>query len=205
MNLVKPPAILRHFLLRSLIWQIPDRKKEIFLTFDDGPVPEATPKILEILAKYRAKATFFCVGDNITKYPEVYQQIIDAGHTTGNHTNNHLSGWNTNKEDYLENILACDKKVNSKWFRPPYGRINVAHIAAIKQQGFKIVMWSVLTQDYDVSLTGEEVLENALKYTTDGSIVVFHDSIKATGRVMYALPKYLEHFSRLGYTFSALP
>ena len=204
MNLVKPPAILRHFLLRSLIWQLPDREKEIFLTFDDGPVPEVTPQILEILVQYQAKATFFCVGDNITKHPEVYQQIIDAGHATGNHTNNHLNGWKTTREDYLENILACDEKVNSKLFRPPYGRINPAHIIAIRKEGYKIIMWSVLTQDYDVLLSGEEVLENAIKHTKGGNIVVFHDSIKAADRVLYSLPRFLEHFSSKGFIFSAL-
>lgn len=204
MNLVKPPKIIQQLLLRSLVWQLPERVNEIFITFDDGPVPEITPQVLEILGQFKAKASFFCVGDNVTKHPQVYGQILSAGHVTGNHTNNHLNGWKTSREAYLQNIELCNQKVDSKLFRPPYGRINPAHIAAIRQQGYRIVMWSVLTQDYDVSLTGPAVLENAIKYTKGGSIVVFHDSLKAADRVLYALPRFLEYFSIRGYTFSTL-
>ncbi|MDD2527335.1 MAG: polysaccharide deacetylase family protein [Lentimicrobiaceae bacterium] len=204
MNLVKPPKIIQQLMPRSLVWQFPERTKEIFITFDDGPVPGITPQILEILGQFAAKATFFCVGDNVSKHPQVYEQILNSGHTTGNHTNNHLNGWKTNKLVYLQNIELCNQKVNSKLFRPPYGRINPAHIAAIRKKGYKIVMWSVLTGDYNESLTGHQVFENATKHTKGGSIVVFHDSIKAADRVLYVLPRFLEYYSNKGYTFSAL-
>ncbi|GAB1404128.1 polysaccharide deacetylase family protein [Lentimicrobium sp.] len=205
MKLVKPPKVLTDLLLRKLIWQMPAGKKQIFITFDDGPVPEITPEVLRILSSFKARATFFCVGENVSKHPQVYEQILKAGHKTGNHTYNHLNGWKTRQEDYLQNIARCRELINSNLFRPPYGRINPWHIPVIKKQGYKIVMWSVLTQDYDASLTAGQVLDNALKYTNDGSIVVFHDSVKAADRMLYALQGFLEHFGKKGYRFEALP
>ncbi|MBK6962540.1 MAG: polysaccharide deacetylase family protein [Bacteroidales bacterium] len=204
MFISKSPGILRSLTRKNLTWEIHDRPGEIFLTFDDGPIPEITPLVLQILEKYQARATFFCVGDNVQKYPEVYQQVLDGGHATGNHTFHHLSGWKTPLPEYLENIEKCSQLVNSSLFRPPYGRIRPSYIQSIRPT-YRIIMWSVLTGDFDQESTPEKVLENALQHTTDGSIVVFHDSIKAADRMFYALPRFLEHFSEKGYRFSPLP
>lgn len=204
MHISRSPAILRSLTRKNLLWDIPDRPGEIFVTFDDGPVPEITPRVLEILKEYDAKATFFCVGDNIAKHPEVYQQILDAGHATGNHTFHHLNGWKSRHEDYLADIQKCSEVVNSRLFRPPYGRIRPTFIKYIRND-YRIVMWSVLTGDYDKELTPANVLKNATDHTTDGSIVVFHDSVKAATNMLYALPEFLDHFSRKGYRFSSIP
>ncbi len=203
MYLSKSPGILRSLTRKNLIWEMPDRPGEIFLTFDDGPIPEITPRILEILEQYDARASFFCVGDNIRKYPEVFQQVKEQGHTTGNHTFHHLSGWKTPIIDYMADIELCNQLVKSRFFRPPYGRIRPSYINPIKSD-YEIVMWSVLSGDFDPESSPEKVLNNVIQHTTDGSIVVFHDSIKATERLYYALPRFLEHFTEKGYIFSAL-
>jgi len=203
MYLSKSPGILRSLTRKNLTWDFPDRPGEIFLTFDDGPVPEITPRVLEILEQYQAKATFFCVGDNVQKHPEVYQQVLNAGHATGNHTFHHLSGWKTPLEEYLADIDRCNQLVNSKLFRPPYGRIKPSYIQSIRPD-YQIIMWSVLSGDFDQESSPEKVLDNALQHTTDGSIVVFHDSIKAADRLFYALPGFLKYFSDKGYKFSAI-
>ncbi|NTW24359.1 MAG: polysaccharide deacetylase family protein [Lentimicrobium sp.] len=203
MYLSKSPGILRSLTRKNLTWDIPDRPGEIFLTFDDGPVPEITPRVLEILEQYQAKATFFCVGDNVQKHPELYRQVIDAGHAAGNHTFNHLSGWKTPLPEYLANIDLCNQLVNSRLFRPPYGRIKPSFIRAIKP-AYRIVMWSVLSGDFDKETSPEDVLQNTIQHTTDGSIVVFHDSIKAADRLFYALPGFLEYFSGKGYRFPVI-
>lgn len=203
MYLSRSPGILRSLTRKNLTWDIPDRPGEIFLTFDDGPIPEITPRVLEILAQYQANATFFCVGDNVQKHPDVYRQVIDAGHATGNHTFNHLSGWKTPLPEYLANIDRCNQLVNSRLFRPPYGRIKPSFIRAIKP-AYRIVMWSVLSGDFDKETSPEDVLQNTIQHTTDGSIVVFHDSIKAADRLFYALPKFLEYFTDKGYRFPVI-
>jgi peptidoglycan/xylan/chitin deacetylase (PgdA/CDA1 family) len=197
----------------ELAWRINTDKKEIFLTFDDGPVPGPTEFVLDTLAKFNAKATFFCIGDNIRKYPEVFAKVIAAGHSIGNHTFNHLKGWNHSTRDYINNIELCANQiatvssrqstVDSGFFRPPYGRITRDQIKSVKNT-HKIIMWDVLTQDYRQSLSKENCLAGSLKVSRPGSIVVFHDSLKAERNLSYALPKYLEHFSKEGYIFSAL-
>ncbi len=203
MYAAKSPALLRILTRKSLVWDIPDREKEIFLTFDDGPVPGITPEVLKILDQYQAKASFFCVGDNVRKSPEVYQQVLDAGHATGNHTFHHLNGWKTPLKAYLDDIALCSEVVHSRLFRPPYGRIRPSYIAPVRQD-YKIIMWSVITGDFDRETTREKVLSNALNHTKSGSIVVFHDSLKAADRLLYALPRFLEAFRNKGYTFSVL-
>lgn len=203
MYLSKSPGILRSLTRKNLTWDFPGRPGEVFLTFDDGPVPEITPRVLEILDQYQAKATFFCVGENVSKHPVVYRQVIDAGHSTGNHTFHHLSGWKTSLEDYLYDIDRCNQLVNSRLFRPPYGRIKPSHIKSIKP-AYHIIMWSALSGDFDRETSPENVLQNAIQNTTDGSIVVFHDSLKAADRLFYALPRFLEHFIGKGYRFSAI-
>ena len=164
MYLSKSPGLLRSLTRKNLTWDIPGKPGEIFLTFDDGPVPEITPRVLEILDQFNAKATFFCVGDNVSKYPEVYKQVIDAGHTTGNHTFHHLSGWKTPLEEYLADIELCNQLVSSKLFRPPYGRIRPSYIAPLKSN-YQIIMWTVLSGDFDVESSPEKVLNNVLQHT----------------------------------------
>ncbi|MBL7870515.1 MAG: polysaccharide deacetylase family protein [Cyclobacteriaceae bacterium] len=201
------------WILPELIWRVPTEKKEIFLTFDDGPVPGPTEFVLDALAKFNAKATFFCIGDNIRKHSEIFVKILSAGHSIGNHTFGHLKGWDYSTKDYVNNIELCTNQiatvsnrqstVDSGLFRPPYGRITKAQIRSVKQT-HKIIMWDVLTQDYRQSLNKEYCLAKSVKVSRPGSIVVFHDSLKAERNLSYVLPKYLEHFSREGYIFSAL-
>ncbi len=190
-------------LLRSLIWSIKTPGKEIFLTFDDGPIPIITPWVVDELKKYNAKATFFCVGDNVKKHPEIYQLLLDNGHRVGNHTMNHLNGWKNFNKTYFENIAAAEKYITSDLFRPPYGKIKPTQIFRLKKK-YKLIMWDVLTGDYDESKTGEECLNKIKKNVKSGSIIVFHDSIKAEKRLRYALPKCLEFLKTEGYTFSAI-
>ena len=187
----------------SLIWKITTTTKELFLTFDDGPHPEATPFVLDTLALYDAKATFFCIGKNVAQYPEIYKRTIEEGHRAGNHTHNHLNGWNTDTEIYSHNISEAAVLIKSNLFRPPYGRIKRSQVKAIIPN-FKIIMWDVLSGDFDTSLPGERSLDHAIKHSQPGSILVFHDSDKAFKTMKFVLPKVLEHFSKLGYTFSVI-
>jgi len=202
-----------NFLMRALypdfLWRIPTEEKEIYLTFDDGPIPEVTEFVLEELAKFNAKATFFCIGDNIVKHSNVFQQVVNQGHSVGNHTFNHLKGWNTEKVSYLNNFDLCQVEVenmskqSANFFRPPYGRIKRNQAKEILKT-HEIVMWDVLTADYNQNINKEQVLRKTLQYTEQGSIVLFHDSIKASKNMMYALPRVLEHFSEQGFTFEKL-
>lgn len=197
----------------DFIWRVKTDEKVIYLTFDDGPVPEITEFVLEQLEKYQAKATFFCIGDNIQKHPHVFEQVVNQGHTIGNHTFNHLKGWRTVNEVYLENFKKCDNIIiNSPpfipqttipKFRPPYGRIKKSQAAEILKT-HEIIMWDVLSGDYDQSIAKERVLKKSIQHSEVGSIVLFHDSIKASKNMMYTLPRFLEHFSEQGFTFKKL-
>lgn len=200
---VRPPFFYK-LLLPQLIWKIQTDEPVIYLTFDDGPHPEITQEVLDILESYQAKATFFCVGENVKKYPDTYQMILDKGHATGNHSFNHLSGWKASRKEYFENVEKCAKYVDSHLFRPPYGKINILHIPYLKIT-YRVVMWSVLPHDYSSKITPEQCLQNAIKYSEAGSIVVFHDSEKALKNMMYALPRFLEYFSEKDYKFKLLP
>jgi peptidoglycan-N-acetylglucosamine deacetylase len=199
MKAVSVPVFLRFF-YPSLLWKMPEGNKQLYLTFDDGPHPEITPAILKILSDYNAKATFFCVGENVQRYPEVYGSILSAGHLTGNHSFNHFNGWKTPLNEYYENVNHCRKYVDSKWFRPPYGRISPKQIQALKNE-YTIVMWSVLSYDFDPETSPEQCVNYVLDHTTDGAIVVFHDNVKAAENALFALPKVLEHYTSKGYTF----
>lgn len=190
-------------LFPSLTWRINTKEKILYLTFDDGPIPEATPWVLDILNEYGAKATFFCVGENARKNPHILERIIAEKHSVGNHTMNHLNGWNVNTGDYISNIDSCSKYVSSNLFRPPYGRIRLSQIQSVKKK-YKIIMWNVLSKDYDITLTGQQCFEIVKRKSKAGSIVVFHDSIKAKNRLQEALPATLNYFSNLGYRFDAL-
>lgn len=195
-----------------LEWSVSSgQKKEIYLTFDDGPVPGPTDFVLEQLREYGASATFFCVGDNVRKYPSLLHRIQEEGHRCGNHTYNHLNGWKTPDPEYLANVQQCAdiflsqglKSSEKMLFRPPYGKISPAQIKALQPQ-YRIIMWNVLTGDYDAKLSPDQCLNKALTYTKSGSIVIFHDSYKAEPNMRYALPRFLRHFSELGYVFKTL-
>jgi peptidoglycan/xylan/chitin deacetylase (PgdA/CDA1 family) len=202
MYLVHTPQYVQA-LFPGLVWKMPSEDRKIYLTFDDGPIPEVTPWVLKTLDAFDAKATFFCVGDNIRKYPEIFDQVLDAGHAVGNHTQNHLSGWSTENIQYFNNIRHCARMVQSRLFRPPYGKLKPSQ-AQFLQRHYRIIMWDVLSGDFDKHIKPEDCLQNVIQHANAGSIVVFHDSIKSKANVQYALPKVLEHFTDLGYTFSAL-
>lgn len=208
--LVKTPRLVQRF-FHNYAWRIKTSKKEIYLTFDDGPVPDFTPWVLETLARYKAKATFFCVGENIKKFPHIYKQIKDSNHSIGNHTFNHLQGWKTPTNKYIKNILKAESylhddesKKEKKLFRPPHGRIRPVQARILRKKGYKIIMWDVLSGDFDQSLSKELCLEHTLKHIKNGSIVVFHDSDKSFKNLDFVLPKVLEHFTQEGYEFRAL-
>ncbi len=196
------PAFLRLF-YPSLLWQMPAGKKRLFLTFDDGPHPQITLKVLSMLEKYDAKATFFCVGENVTKHPETYRQIINQGHLTGNHSFNHKNGWKTPLKAYYKNVNLARQHIDSEWFRPPYGRISPAAIQTLKKE-YKIVMWTVLSYDFDKDTSIDQCKANVLDHLSDGAIIVFHDSRKAEKNMLPALEATLTEGTRLGYTFARL-
>lgn len=199
---VKTPYIAK-IAYPSLVWDLPSDGNKIYITFDDGPHPEITPKVLEVLEKYNAKASFFCVGENVQKYPEVYQMLIDGGHSVGNHSFNHLNGWKTANKTYFENVDKAAELIESKLFRPPYGKISPAQINKLKQQ-YKIIMWSVLSYDFDKRVSPSKCLENCVKNAEAGSIVVFHDSEKAEVNMFYALKGFLDYFSSRGAEFAPI-
>lgn len=203
MYLVHTPSIIQN-LFPNFIWKVPTQDKVIYLTFDDGPIPEVTPWVLDCLADYEAKATFFCVGDNVRKYPKIFNALVDAGHSPGNHTFNHLNGWSSENIPYFHNVRHCAHLVHSNLFRPPYGRLKPKQVQFLLRH-YTIVMWDVLSGDFDAGITKEQCLQNVVTNSGPGSIVVFHDSIKSFENLKYALPGTLEHFSKLGYTFQNLP
>lgn len=208
---IKTPRILER-LFSSYTWRFDTDRKEIFLTFDDGPTPEITPFVLKQLKQYNAKATFFCIGKNIENHPEIFHQILSEKHSVGNHTQNHLNGWKTKNINYLNSVLKCedvisnlaDKTKESKLFRPPYGRIKKSQAKEILKRGYRIIMWNVLSADFDRSISKEKCLENVLKNTKKGGIIVFHDSLKASEKLQFVLPKVLEEFSRKGFSFKGI-
>lgn len=202
MYFVNAPFFLRWY-YPNVLWNKSRKEKKLYLTFDDGPIPEITPWILDILAQYKVKATFFCVGENITKHPEIFQRLINEGHRIGNHTYNHLKGWETTDKAYTENVYKCHKLTQSNLFRPPYVRAKKSQLKMLKND-FDFVYWDVLSGDFDLKLTPEGCFQNIQKHTKNGSIIVFHDNIKAIPRVQFALPKTLEYFLAKGYTFEVL-
>jgi|TARA_B110000285_G_scaffold135112_1_gene151405 peptidoglycan/xylan/chitin deacetylase (PgdA/CDA1 family) len=200
------PAKIPKFIQRlfpSYFFSIPTTEKVIYLTFDDGPIPEVTPWVLEQLAAYNAKATFFMIGDNVRKYPEVYQQVIDGNHAIGNHTFNHLNGWKTDNETYFENVQKCAETIDTKLFRPPYGKLKPSQAKYLRKQ-YKIILWEILSGDFDKNISSERCLENVLNNTKNGSIIVFHDSLKAEKHLRFVLPKILKHFHKKGFQFQLI-
>lgn len=194
-------------LFSNYIWDIPNDEKKVYLTFDDGPIPEITEWVLEQLKIYNCKATFFCIGNNIEKNPEIFNKLIAEGHAVGNHTFNHVKGWNTSNKTYLKEVEQCEeeiqknapKNLQSKLFRPPYGKIKPLQSRKLRKLGYKIIMWDVLSADYKKEISKEKCLENVLKNVESGSIIVFHDSIKAFSNLEYVLPKTLQFLSENGY------
>lgn len=198
----------------NYIWDIPNNENKIYLTFDDGPTPEITEWVLEELKRHQAKATFFCIGKNIEDNPDIFQKIINDGHTIGNHTFNHLKGWNTTTNEYINNISLCESEINnqqseinnlkSKIFRPPYGKIKQSQSKRLRKLGYKIIMWDVLSADFDKTITPEKCLVNILKNVVSGSIIVFHDSIKARKNLEYTLPISLQNLKDRGFKFETI-
>ena len=205
-------------LFSNYVWDIPNNENKIYLTFDDGPTPEITTWVLDQLEQYNAKATFFCIGKNIEQHPEIFKKIVESGHTTGNHTFNHLNGWKTTIDEYLENIETCETTISnlqseintdisglkSKIFRPPYGKIKRAQAKKLRQKGYKIIMWDVLSADFDQSITKEKCLNNVISNTQSGSIIVFHDSVKAFKNLEYVLPRVLQYLTENNFSFETI-
>jgi len=196
------PDLLRPF-LGKLLWRKKSSGKVIYITFDDGPVPEVTPRVLDMLDEYNLKATFFCVGENVEKYPELYHEILRRGHKTGNHTYNHLKGISVTTADYVANVKKASELIDSRLFRPPYGRINFKQKKALQRE-YEIVMWDLITYDYNQNLTPNNILQNIKRYTRNGSLVVFHDSIKAERNMLTVLPRAIEYWNSKGYRFEVL-
>lgn len=199
-----------NFLFANQIWALPRIDKTVYLTFDDGPIPEVTPWVLDILKEKNIKASFFCIGDNIQKHPQLFSRIIKEGHTVGNHTFNHINGWKNDSDVYMQNILKCEVEIEKhvkqkrKLFRPPYGKITPKQIKVLKQQGYDIIMWELLSHDYNKHISEHTCYNNATKKVRSGSIIVFHDSLKAERNISYALPKTIETLLEKGYVFSTI-
>lgn len=205
---IKTNTIIKR-IFSNYIWDIPNRNNKIYLTFDDGPTPEITEWVLEKLDQHNAKATFFCIGKNIEAQPIIFKKIIEKGHAIGNHTFDHLNGWKTTTEDYLNNITLCEQsilnhKMDSKIFRPPYGKINSVQSKKLRRKGYKIIMWDVLSADFDQSITNEKCLENVVANIKPGSIIVFHDSQKAYNNLKYALPKVLDFIDKKNFSYEII-
>ncbi|MDQ6609680.1 MAG: polysaccharide deacetylase family protein [Bacteroidota bacterium] len=204
---IKTPWWIKKF-FSSYVWAMPVKGKEVFLTFDDGPHPTITPWVLDELKKYDAKATFFCIGNNVANHANVYNRIIENGHAVGNHTQHHLNGWKTSRDIYLKDVELASNMIASDLFRPPYGRIKTSQSkglnAAMKTKGAKVIMWDVLSGDFDRNLSPQQCLQNVLKNVSAGSIIVFHDSEKAADNLQYALPVVMEILSCEGYRFEKI-
>jgi len=202
MYLVKTPQFIQN-LFPNYTWTIPTREKVMYLTFDDGPIPEVTPWVLEQLQAFDAQATFFCVGENIRINREVFDTVVEAGHAVGNHTYSHINGWGTDNLPYFLNVRKCAHQVHTDLFRPPYGRL-MPKQSQFLQRHYRIVMWDVLSGDFDPNISKEQCLNNVLNYARKGSIIVFHDSLKSKDKLKFVLPAVLKHYTNLGYRFDRL-
>lgn len=215
LNLIpaKTPFLLKK-LYPNCIWDIPSKEKVLYLTFDDGPTPDITDWTLDVLKQYNAKATFFCIGNNIEKHPEIFKRIDKEGHSIGNHTFNHPKGWKLQTEVYLKEVERTQQLIDSKTtnqkshinnlFRPPYGQITFKQARALRKLNYQIIMWDVLSFDWKDTISDEKCLQNVVANAKSGSIIVFHDSIKASKRLQYALPKVLKYFTEKGFVFKRI-
>ena len=188
----------------SFIWQMPSNENALYLTFDDGPHPTITPLVLNLLAQYNAKATFFCIGDRVKRYPEIMERIIAEGHSIGNHTQHHVNGWNSSVSAYTEEVHQAASIIPSSLFRPPYGRIKRKQANLLENEGYKIIMWTILSADYDHSLSKEECARRVTSHIDQGNIYLFHDSDKGEERMLYALPKLLKLATAKGFMFKRI-
>ncbi|CAM3984042.1 polysaccharide deacetylase family protein [Flavobacterium antarcticum] len=206
-----------HWIIKKIFsgftWNFPTTKKIVYLTFDDGPTPEVTDWTLSILKEYNAQATFFCIGANIKTNPDLFSKIQQHGHTIGNHTYNHLNGWHTTTQEYIENVDLCENVIKEfsvgnnsdiKLFRPPYGKLKRSQFKLLKQKGYKVIMWDILSADFDTTISPEKCAENVLKNIQSGSIVIFHDSLKASKNLKFALPKTLDYLQKNGFEMKAI-
>lgn len=195
---IRYPWLLGHILLGKLTYRKKSKEKVIYLTFDDGPTPEVTPLVLDLLDEYGWKATFFCVGENVEKYPDLYQEILKRGHKTGNHTYKHLKGLSTSTHEYIENVQKSSNFIDSNLFRPPYGKIRRRQKKELQKQ-YEIIMWDLLTGDYKKKTSLDRIIQTIKRFTRKGSIVVFHDSLKARNNMLATLPKAIEFWNEKGY------
>jgi peptidoglycan-N-acetylglucosamine deacetylase len=202
MYLVKTPALIKSF-FSDHIWDINTPEKEIYLTFDDGPIPVVTPWVLDILAKYSFSATFFCVGENVRKYPKILERISTEGHAIGNHTYNHMNGWVTGSDDYIQNMRLCDEFIDTKLFRPPYGKLKPFQSHQIREDK-KIVMWDILSGDFDPNISAEKCIDNVISNYVPGSIIVFHDNVKSFDKLKIVLPAVFDHLIENDFVSSSL-
>ncbi len=199
MNLVKIPRILKN-IFPEITWNIQGSEPALYLTFDDGPTPDITSRVLKELDRFRAKATFFCIGRNVERHPDIFSQVVDKGHAVGNHTYSHLKGWYTADKEYYDDIILAARFIHSSLYRPAYGMITPAQLRHLKQQ-YQIVLWEIMSYDFDFNTSPEQCLSNVIRHTRPGSVVVFHDSLKASEKTLYALPRVLEHFAEKGWAF----
>ena len=207
--LTKTPQVIST-LFRNQVWSFSKEKKNIYLTFDDGPTPKITEWVLDTLKQYNAQATFFCIGKNIEQNPTVFKKIVEDGHAIGNHTYDHLNGWKSKKKDYINSVLKTEKIISGfiehsqKLFRPPYGRIRITQTNVLSKFNYKVIMWSVLSGDFDHEITSDQCLKNVINNANNGDIIVFHDSEKAYDKLQVVLPKTLEVLSEKGYSFKKI-
>ena len=202
MFIEQPPRLFRA-LYPGALWRMNPKEKSVYLTFDDGPIPQITPWVLDLLDQYQIKATFFLVGDNIRKHPEEFRMILERGHQVGNHTFNHIRGFEYPTKEYMENTEKANQYIQSGLFRPPHGHMGMKQYYALRKR-YKIVMWDLVTRDYSKHLNGEQVFRKVKKYVRNGSIITFHDSIKAEQNMKYALPRSIEWLKEQGYEFKRL-
>lgn len=203
MYLNKTPELLKP-IYKDLVWDVPTNKNEVYITFDDGPVPVATPYALDVLKEHQVPATFFCIGDNVVKYPDIFKRVKAEGHQVGNHSLNHLNGWKYNDFSYVKNVLECARIVKSRLYRPPYGKIKRSQATALRKR-FSIIMWDVISGDFDRNVSKEKCLDNVVSNAVAGSIIVFHDSSKAYDKMAYALPRVLTSLQEKGFSFGLIP
>jgi peptidoglycan/xylan/chitin deacetylase (PgdA/CDA1 family) len=200
---IKTPGIIKR-MFPSYLWQVKEDGNAVYLSFDDGPHPTITPWVLDLLKEHGAVATFFCIGNNVRRFPEVYQRILREGHAVGNHTYHHVNGWKRGVEKYLADVAEAEQFIESRLFRPPYGRIKRSQANALKKKAATIVMWDVLSADFDVSFSPQQCVDHVTRNARPGSIIVFHDSEKAFANLQYCLPKVLEFFKEAGYAMKKI-